>query len=159
LVQSWITGTTTNNGIALTAGSASVQFDSKENDLTGHAPVLDIVLASQGLPGPKGDTGATGATGPVGPSGSIGLAGAQGPKGDTGAQGQRGPAGPTGATGLTGPIGLAGPIGPQGPAGATGPAGSPGLVYQGSYSSTVNYTLGDVVLWQGASYVSVFNSN
>ena len=64
--------------------------------------------------------------------------------------------GPAGLTGAAGPIG---PTGPQGPAGATGPAGAPGLVYQGSYASTTNYALGDVVLWQGASYVSLLNSN
>ena len=34
-VQAWMTGPATNNGVALTAGSAAVQFDSKENDLTG----------------------------------------------------------------------------------------------------------------------------
>ncbi len=37
--------------LALTAGTAAVQFDSKENDLTGHAAVLDVALASRGLRG------------------------------------------------------------------------------------------------------------
>ncbi len=46
LVQGWVTAPATNNGVALTAGTAVVQFDSKENDLTGHAPVLDVTLAS-----------------------------------------------------------------------------------------------------------------
>ena len=147
LVQGWITTPSTNNGLALTAGSAAVQFDSKENDLTGHAPLLDIVLASQGPAGPKGDMGAVGATGPagtVGPAGPTGPQGLPGAKGDTGAQG---PTGATGPVGLPGATGLQGPSGTQG---ATGPAGSPGLIYQGSYSATVNYVLGDVVLWQGA---------
>jgi len=35
LVQGWITSPATNNGLALTADVAGVQFDSKENDLTG----------------------------------------------------------------------------------------------------------------------------
>ena len=48
LVQGWITAPATNNGLALTAGTAVVQFDSKENDLTGHAAVLDVALASAG---------------------------------------------------------------------------------------------------------------
>ena len=48
LVQGWIATPATNNGLALTAGTAVVQFDSKENDLTGHAAVLDVALASQG---------------------------------------------------------------------------------------------------------------
>src|SRR5882757_1272289 len=38
LVQGWVTTPSSNNGLALTAGSADVQFDSKENDQTGHAP-------------------------------------------------------------------------------------------------------------------------
>jgi hypothetical protein len=42
LVQGWIASPAANDGIALTANAANVQFDSKENDLTGHAPVLDI---------------------------------------------------------------------------------------------------------------------
>jgi len=159
LVQGWITTPSTNSGFALTAGTAAVQFDSKENDLTGHAPLLDIVLSSQGPAGPKGDTGAVGLAGPIGPAGiagttglpgAVGLTGLQGSKGDAGAQGPAGPAGPSGPTGLSGS---------QGVAGATGPAGSPGLVYQGAYASTTNYALGDVVLWQGASYVSLGTGN
>src|ERR1700721_2332005 len=43
-----------------------------------------------------------------------------------------------------------------GPAGAQG---APGLVYQGAYSSVTNYALGDVVLWQGASYTSLIAGN
>jgi hypothetical protein len=162
LVQGWITNSSTNNGIGLTAGSAAVQFDSKENDLTGHSPMLDVVLVSQGPAGPKGDTGVAGATGPVGPPGPAGSqgvagpAGLQGPKGDPGLQG---PIGFTGPPGPSGPIGPTGSTGPQGVPGTIGPAGAPGLVYQGSYSSTTNYELGDVVLWQGASYASLQNSN
>src|SRR5260370_27167796 len=63
LVQGWITAPATNHGLALTAGTAVVQFDSKENDLTGHAAVLDVALAS-------GGTGGTGwADRPVGAPG------------------------------------------------------------------------------------------
>ena len=54
LVQGWLTAPATNHGVALTAGTAVVQFDSKENDLTGHAPVLDVALASVGPAGPHG---------------------------------------------------------------------------------------------------------
>lgn len=159
LVQGWVTKPSTNNGFALTAGSAAVQFDSKENDLTGHAPLLDIVLVSQGPAGPKGDTGPAGPaglTGATGLAGAAGPAGPQGPKGDAGAQG---PVGPAGLTGPAGPAGPTGPSGSQGAVGAIGPAGSPGLVYQGAYASTTNYALGDVVLWQGASYVSLGAGN
>ncbi len=47
-------------------------------------------------------------------------------------------------------------MGLQGPTGATG---SPGLVYQGTYSSVGNYALGDVVLFSGASWVSLVAAN
>jgi hypothetical protein len=275
LVQGWVSAPATNNGLALTAGTAVVQFDSKENDLTGHAAVLDVALTSGGTGvvgatgpagpvGPTGPAGATGATGPAGPQGPQGAAGlnyqgayaagvsyalndvvsfagssyvslvagneantpgvmtqwavlAQGGTGEPGsgvgvayqgtyastanyglndivsfqgssyislvagnngntpsaspgqwgvlALGAVGVQGPQGLTGATGPPGLTGPPGPTGaagPTGATGIAGAPGLpglVYQGSYSSVTNYALGDVVLWQGASYASLLDGN
>ncbi len=276
LVQGWVSSPASNNGLALTAGTAVVQFDSKENDLTGHAAVLDVALASTGgagsvgPAGPAGATGPAGAMGPAGPAGPVGAVGPQGAaglnyqgtyaagvsyglhdvvtfagtsyvsltagneantpgvtsqwavlaqggsggagsgvgvayqgtyasaanyglndivsfqgssyislvaanQGNTpnaspgqwgvmalGAVGIQGPQGLTGATGLPGLTGPAGPTGAAGPAGATGAAGAPGtpgLVYQGNYSSTTNYALGDVVLWQGASYASLIDSN
>ncbi|WP_334267757.1 DNRLRE domain-containing protein [Edaphobacter sp. HDX4] len=135
-VQGWLTNAASNNGLALTSTDAAVQFDSKENDLTGHAPQLDIVLVSQGPPaGPKGDTGAAGLQGPVGsvgPAGPVGPTGPQGLRGDTGPQGApgatgpQGPAGPQGIQGAAGAVGPAGPAGPVGPAGAVGPAGPQG---------------------------------
>jgi hypothetical protein len=237
VVQGWIANPTTNNGLALSAATASLQLDSKENDLTAHPAALDIVTVSQGpagatgAAGPAGPPGATGsvglpgATGPAGSPGPAGLAGATGPKGDPGATGATGPAGLSGslpyqgvyssttnyaandvvtyqgssyislvasnhgntppfspaawgvlalgAVGATGPAGATGPVGQQGPpgygvagaAGATGPQGPtgpqglPGLNYQGTYQSTTNYTLGDVVLWQGTTYASLHTAN
>jgi hypothetical protein len=171
LVQGWIANPTTNNGLALSAGTAIVQFDSKENDQTAHPATLEIDLANQGPPGATGPPGPAGAAGAAGLQGSAGPIGPAGVPGSTGAPGATGPAGPTGsqgATGATGPAGVAGatgPIGPQGPAGPqglTGPAGTSGaagLVYQGAYASTANYALGDVVLWQGSSYTSLLASN
>jgi Collagen triple helix repeat (20 copies) len=132
LVQGWVTSPTSNHGLALTAGIAVLQFDSKENDLTGHAPELDVTLVAQGPVGPQGPAGAPGATGLAGP------------------QGIRGPLGPAGP---------AGPAGAAGAAGAQGVAGSPGLVFQGAYASTTNYALGDVVLWEGGSWVSLVAGN
>jgi Collagen triple helix repeat (20 copies) len=76
--------------------------------------------------------------------------------------------GAVGATGATGPAGVMGPQGLVGATGATGAAGAPGssggagaggLVYQGAYSSTQTYGLGDVVVWQGSSYTSLIVSN
>ena len=76
-----------------------------------------------------------------------------GTTGATGAAGATGPQGPPGLTGATGATGA------QGPTGVVGPRGLPGLVYQGTYSSATNYALGDVVLWQGASWSSLVDSN
>ena len=72
LVQGWVTAPSSNNGFALTAGTAVAQFDSKENDLTGHPATLDIGIVSQG------PVGATGAMGLQGPQGVAGVAGAAG---------------------------------------------------------------------------------
>jgi collagen type VII alpha len=258
-IQGWVGAPGTNFGLALVAGSGTVvQFDSKENDETAHAPELEIALVGSGAVGPVGATGAngvagaqgiqgaagsTGATGVVGPAGLQGevgpqgvpgisgtgggiaylgtydagttygvgdvvqwggsswvsllagnvgsipetsgltwgmlaTAGSQGPagavgamgpmglsvQGATGPQGQQGVSGPAGATGAVGPQGtmgesVQGPMGSQGPMGVAGPAGSPGLVYQGAYSSEGNYSLGDVVVFQGSSYVSLTGFN
>ena len=62
VVQGWVTAPGTNYGLALAAvpGSGTVvQFDSKENDETAHAPELEIALAGtgargRGLPGRRG---------------------------------------------------------------------------------------------------------
>lgn len=233
LVQGWVTAPATNNGLALTSSTAVVEFDSKENDLTGHAAELDVTLTSTGAAGPAGPQGLQGATGAVGPQGPQGIegpagpAGAQGLQGLAGPQGPQGPPGPSGGavtglnyrgtysstatyavndfvsydgssyisvtagnqgnvpgasslawallaqggTGLIGPqgptgpqgaqglTGAQGPVGPQGPAGTAGANGSPGMVYRGTYSSTTNYALGDVVFWQGASYASLIAGN
>ncbi len=144
LVQGWIAAPASNFGLALTAETAAVQFDSKENDQTAHPASLDITLASSGPAGPAGSAGAPGATGPQGPPGAPGPAGAmglQGPQGWQGPQGSQGPAGLNGANGsigpqgpigvpglqgLPGPQGIAGPAGAQGPVGPAGPLGQTG---------------------------------
>ena len=149
LVQGWISAPATNNGVALTAATAAVQFDSKENDLTGHAAALDVTLAAgpAGPIGPQGPLGFTGPAGATGPQGPQGLAGVAGPQGPAGVQGSAGPSGPQGPTGL------------PGTAGTTGAPGSPGMVYHGAYASTTIYAIGDVVLWQGTSYTSLLAAN
>ncbi len=156
LVQGWIANPATNNGVALSAGGAVVQFDSKENDQTSHPATLDVELVDAGPAGPQGPTGA------IGPAGTPGVTGAAGPQGATGVAGPIGLTGATGATGPVGPQGLTGATGATGPMGPQGPAGSSGtggLAYQGSYASTQNYALGDVVVWQGSSYTSLIASN
>ena len=176
-VQGWVNAPATNYGLALTAGSAVVQFDSKENDQTAHAAQLEIALAAGGS-GTAGAAGATGASGPTGATGMQGIAGGNGVAGPVGATGGAGVAGVAGATGLvgatgpagssygvqgatgaTGAAGASGAAGVNGAAGVTGAPGSPGLVYQGTYSSTTNYALGDVVVFAGASYASLLAAN
>jgi hypothetical protein len=78
LVQEWVAGTVSNNGIALvlqgTTGSFS--FDSKENTQASHHPELEIAMT--GPVGPQGPQGPTGVTGPAGPMGAPGATGAAG---------------------------------------------------------------------------------
>lgn len=138
LVQGWVTTPGTNFGMALTAGTGAVQFDSKENDLTGHAPELEVMVVSQG---------------PVGPQGVTGAPGLPGTPGVTGLTGAVGPAGPQGIQGVQGPVG------PAGPTGASGSGGGTSWNYQGTYGSTVNYALNDVVVFGGSSYVSLVAVN
>ena len=158
LVQGWVAAPAGNFGVALTAGTAVLQLDSKENDLTGHAAMLDVTLVSQapaGPSGPAGAPGAVGATGATGAVGPVGLAGAKGATGATGPQGLpglQGPVGPQGVAGVAGPVGTAGVPGPAGPQGVQG---LPGLGFEGPYASSTNYGLDDVVSWQGSSYISL----
>lgn len=58
--------------------------------------------------------------------------------------------------GLPGAQGVAGVTGATG---GVGPAGLPGLTYQGTYGPVSNYKVGDVVLWNGASYASLTAGN
>ncbi|AMQ70809.1 MULTISPECIES: BclA C-terminal domain-containing protein [Bacillus] len=71
-------------------------------------------------------------------------------------------AGPTGATGPTGPTGAIGPAGATGPTGAIGPTGVTGAGLQGivAFNPLIapTYTTGQVVLYNGSSYVANVNS-
>ncbi len=135
LVQRWIGTSGTNNGVALSSAAGDVQFDSKENDQTGHAPTLEITLVNSG---------------PAGPQGVVGPAGVPGPQGVQGL---------AGAAGVAGPMGPAGATGPSGPQGVIGPAGPVGLRFQGAYSASQTYAAGDGVLYGGAGYVSLAGGN
>jgi collagen type VII alpha len=157
LVQAWVAAPATNFGVELTAANAVLQFDSKENQETGHAPALEIMLAAgggvgpagpQGTAGPQGPQGLQGITGPTGLQGAAGPIGLQGPAGVQGVAGPVGPAGPLGLTGATGAVG------PQGPAGSGGTFG-----YKGAYASTYNYAYGDVVTYNGSTWISLYDSN
>ncbi|MEC1336895.1 collagen-like protein [Bacillus velezensis] len=67
-----------------------------------------------------------------------------------------GPPGATGPTGAIGPAGATGPTGPTGPTGVTG-AGLQGIV---AFNPLIapTYTTGQVVLYNGSSYVANVNS-
>jgi hypothetical protein len=183
LVKGWVAAPATNNGIALTAGTAVVQFDSKENDLTGHAAVLDVVLDS---------VGAAGATGPAGPVGAAGPAGQAGPAGAAGATGAIGPQGIPGTAGLNyqGTFaagvsyalhdvvtfdgssyvslvanneanipGVSSQWAVLAQGGSAGPSGGGGVAYQGTYVPTASYGLNDIVSFSGSSYISLVAAN
>jgi hypothetical protein len=127
ITQSWYSGVA-NNGLILSGATlgTNVQFDTVSNVLgyaVGDAPVLDLVLQSQG---PQGIQGVQGPVGPIGPMGPIGPLGPQGPVGPAG---PLGPVGPVGPLGPLGPVGPMGPIGAVGATGATGPAGASSIYY------------------------------
>ena len=67
-----------------------------------------------------------------------------------------GPTGATGPTGAIGPAGATGPTGPIGPTGVTG-AGLQGIVAFNPLTAPT-YTTGQVVLYNGSSYVANVNS-
>jgi hypothetical protein len=152
-VQIWLSNSSSNYGVAFTSDTASVQFDSKENDLTGHAPVLDVTLVSSGPQGPKGDAG------PQGIQGLQGIPGAPGAKGDVGPLGPQGFQGLAGAQGAQGPVGPVGAQGPSGVQGAQGPAGPVGMSFQGTWTAGMTYSRGDGVTYDGAAYVSLADGN
>jgi BclB C-terminal domain-containing protein len=133
---------------------------------------------SQGATGAMGPPGAVGPVGPPGISGErglpgdvagargpTGLIGEQGPAGATGVPGSTGPAGAsgiggtvgaTGATGAKGVTGATGATGATGSLGATGPAGATGvaaLAFRGPWSGSENYSFGDVVTFNGVTYI------
>jgi TGF-beta propeptide len=72
-VQAWLSGSETNNGIALVANSSfNATFDSKENTTTSHPPELDIVVGGGGSGTITGVTAGTALTG-GGTSGTVTL--------------------------------------------------------------------------------------
>jgi len=93
--------------------------------------------------------------------GAVGAQGAQGDAGPAGPAGPIGPIGPAGPAGPVGPIGPAGPEGPSGPAGPVGPAGpqGPPVAFQGTWSASSSYNVGDAVFFNGSSYISLVGSN
>jgi hypothetical protein len=58
-----------------------------------------------------------------------------------------------GRTGPTGPSGTH--TGATGPAGAAGPTGAPGVLFQGEWSALIDYVVGDIVSFDGSSWVAI----
>jgi hypothetical protein len=176
LVQGWLSAPATNNGVALTAGTAVVQFDSKENDLTGHSAVLDVALASTGPAGPAGAIGPVGPAGPAGATGPAGPQGVQGPPGTSGLNFQ-GAYGALTTYAVNDVVTYAGSsfvslaVGNKGNTpgvtsqwavlaqGGTGTGSGVGVAYQGTYASAANYALNDIVSYAGSSYISLISAN
>src|ERR1019366_7350864 len=127
---------------------------------SGLSGPLTVVLggtpSGSGATGPTGPTGATGPTGPAGTNGTNGASGANGTNGASGANGINGPTGPIGPAGATGPQGFQGFPGIQGFQGITGPTG---LTWQGAWSATGSYSLGNGVSYSGSSYISTVGGN
>lgn len=137
--------------VVLWSGSSYVSLaEGNHGNTPGLVPGMWGVLTAQG------PVGVTGATGAVGGTGATGALGPVGPPGERGAQGLQGIAGQAGAQGLPGATGA---TGLQGPMGSTGPAGPVGMSWQGSYTASLNYSVGQAVLWQGAGWVSLTNGN
>ena len=155
LVQNWVSGAITNNGVALALASAggNFSFDSKESAVTSNGPELEIVLAGNG--GTQGPTGPAGPQGPAGPPGPSGPAGSPGPQGPAGPQGFPGPAGPQGIPGF---MGLTGAQGPAGAAGPQGPSGQ-GFNFRAAFDPAATYAPYDVVSFNGSSYVAKAATN
>lgn len=56
-------------------------------------------------------------------------------------------------TGEQGPDGAQGPAGPKGDEGPAGPVGAAGLVFRSTWDPATSYVVGDVVFYDGSSYV------
>ena len=77
-------------------------------------------------------------------------------EGVAGVQGPEGPVGPMGPAGEVGPAGPVGPEGPRGLEGPMGPSGAQGTVidsYRGGWDNYAYYSAGDIVTWQGSTYM------
>ena len=57
------------------------------------------------------------------------------------------------SSGAQGPPGVAGPAGATGPEGPAGPVGAAGLVFRSTWDPATSYIVGDVVFYDGSSYV------
>jgi Collagen triple helix repeat (20 copies) len=171
LIQTWLTtpGTTPSSVALVSTLGLNVVFDSKENGITSHEPVLEVNLkgpagakgatGATGATGARGATGVTGARGATGATGTTGAAGTNGSTGATGAAGANGATGATGAAGVAGATGATGATGTAGVAGATGATGATGLTFQGAWSNTTTYATTDTVTFGGSSYISLQNGN
>lgn len=88
----------------------------------------------------------------------FGPQGFQGPTGVQGVQGTPGVQGSNGSNGVQGVQGTNGTIGSNGTQGAPGVQGPP-TSFSGVYNSGTTYSQGNIVFFNGSSYVSLINGN
>ena len=150
----WVNATTYATGDAIFFNGSS--YISLQSGNTGNQP--DTTPAQWSLLAEQGTIGATGAIGAQGSQGLPGPPGPQGPSGPIGPVGATGPQGPIGLTGATGTTGAIGPAGPAGATGAIGPQGPP-VSFQGAWSNTTTYAVGDTVSFNNSSYISLAAGN
>jgi hypothetical protein len=144
-------------GTPLTLPSFSFSLASGATvDLTSVSPVPD----ANGTFYLVGPTGATGATGPAGPANALTVSGTT-----TGAAGSSASVtvsgtSPTQSLAFTIPRGDKGDKGDKGDTGDTGPVGATGatgILWQGTWSNTVDYVNNDAVFYNGASWFASGN--
>ena len=187
LVQGWIGNPASDNGVALSAGTAMVQFDSKENDLKLTRQRSMLSWWMRGLPVRKARSEHPGRKDSKGRLGLRGQLAAQGPAGSGGGSSALNYQGTYASTtnyalgavvvlqgssylsliasnhGNTPGLNPAdwGLIAAAGANGTGGSGGSPTVAvsYQGVYASTANYALNDIVLYGASSYISLIAGN
>ncbi len=173
-------GTTYNIGDSVSYTDGNVPTSSYISMAAGNTGNLPTIAGNNAFwdlvaqAGSEGALGATGAQGPQGDPGAPGAAGSQGPQGNAGTDGAAATISvgstTTGSPGSQasvtnsgtssaavlhfqvpqGQIGGSGPAGPQGPAGPT---------VGGTYSNSVTYPAGSVVVYQGSTYVAIASTN
>lgn len=122
----------------------------------------------RGEPGPAGERGADGQPGPEGPAGPAGPQGPAGEPGAPGERGERGEAGPAGERGAEGQPGMTREEFELAIAAAEARGEERGArlaivrsladTYRGVWKVGEKYERGDLVTWQGATYLAMSDS-
>jgi len=159
------TGATGPQGSAGVQGATGSQGPTGVQGATGPAGATGAqgvqgIQGIQGATGAQGTAGSAGATGSTGPTGNEGAMGPTGPQGTQGPQGATGPQGDAGTPGTPGAVGATGATGVAGNNGAVGATGATGasFVWENAWQLATAYTVNDVVIHNGSSYVCILNN-